>query len=76
MNHAPRKQHEMGGQNDECPPVANGRGDEQRNGNPKWPTQPGRVFLNLWANNSGLSWVGPFTYHGPYHAVFTDVSVP
>ena len=46
--------------------------DEQRNGNPKWPTQPGRLLLNLWANNTGLSWAGPFMYHGPYHAVFNE----
>lgn len=49
---------------------------EQRNGNPKWPTQPGRVYMNVWANNTGQSWVGPFSYHGPVEAVFSNVSVP
>jgi hypothetical protein len=41
-----------------------------------WPTQPGRVFLNLWANSSGAPWVGQFTYSGPRSAVFSNVSVP
>lgn len=41
-----------------------------------WPTQPGRVFMNLWANTSGQSWVGPFSYNGPRSAVFSNVSVP
>jgi beta-glucanase (GH16 family) len=50
---------------------------EQRNGTPNWPTQPGRVFMNLWANDTGQTWVGNFTYPGvPVTAVFKDVSVP
>lgn len=50
---------------------------QDRNGTPDWPTQPGRVFMNLWANDTGQSWVGNFTYPGvPVTAVFKDVSVP
>ncbi|MBV9496393.1 MAG: family 16 glycosylhydrolase [Acidobacteria bacterium] len=40
------------------------------------PTQPGRVFMNLWANTTGDAWVGPFTYNGPWSAVFANVSAP
>lgn len=50
---------------------------QDRNGTPNWPTQPGRVFMNLWANDTGQSWVGSFTYPGvPVTATFKDVSVP
>jgi glycosyl hydrolase family 16/carboxypeptidase family protein len=43
-----------------------------------WPTQPGRVFMNIWASTSGAQWIGPFNYTltGPKSAVFTNVSVP
>jgi len=41
-----------------------------------WPTQPGRVFMNFWANSSGDDWVGPFAYPGELQAVFTNVSAP
>lgn len=41
------------------------------------PTQPGRVFMNLWASTSTLAWIdGPFTYQTPLKAVFSDVTVP
>lgn len=44
-----------------------------------WPTQPGRVYMNLWGNSlSGSSgvWAGTFSYSSPVSAAFTDVSVP
>ncbi|HJQ37098.1 MAG TPA: family 16 glycosylhydrolase [Thermoanaerobaculia bacterium] len=44
-------------------------------GSGAWPTQPGRVIMNLWANNSNLSWVGKWAYNGPRTATFSNVTV-
>ncbi|MFL6260455.1 MAG: family 16 glycosylhydrolase [Thermoanaerobaculia bacterium] len=43
-----------------------------------WPTQPGRVFMNIWASAPTVTWAGTFDYSqsGPKFAVFSNVSVP
>ena len=42
------------------------------------PTQPGRVFMSLWASESTLAWIdGPFVYNNtPRTAIFSNVTVP
>jgi beta-glucanase (GH16 family) len=42
-----------------------------------WPTQPGRIFMNLWGNDTNASWTdGPYSYLSPETATFTNVSAP
>ena len=38
---------------------------ETRVGNDPWPTQPGRIYVNLWSGScSAGPWLGPFIYPG------------
>src|ERR1041385_7140712 len=42
-----------------------------------WPTQPGRVFMNLWGNATNAAWAGgPYGYTQPETATFTGVTAP
>jgi endo-1,3-1,4-beta-glycanase ExoK len=47
-----------------------------RVGNAPWPSQPGRIHVNLWAGRSPAAdnWLGPFTYPGtPIYAEFNSI---
>lgn len=40
-----------------------------------WPTQPGRIYVNLWSGSpTANNWLGPFTYPGtPIYAEFNSI---
>jgi len=39
--------------------------------NEPWPTQPGRIMMNLWSGTKcATNWLGPFTYGGPESAEY------
>lgn len=40
----------------------------------KIPASPGRIYLSLWSGSKIInSWLGPFTYKGPYTAEYSSV---
>jgi beta-glucanase (GH16 family) len=42
-----------------------------------WPTQPGRLFMNLWGNSTTDAWAdGPYGYNFPETATFSGVTAP
>lgn len=42
-----------------------------------WPTQPGRVFMNLWGNSTNDAWAGgPSGHAQQVTATFTGVTAP
>lgn len=48
---------------------------ETRVGNAPWPSQPGRIYVNLWSGSPAANnWLGPFTYAGtPIYAEFNSI---
>jgi beta-glucanase (GH16 family) len=48
---------------------------ETRVGNAPWPTQPGRIYVNLWSGScSADPWLGPFIYPGtPIYAEYNSI---
>jgi hypothetical protein len=45
----------------------------ENRGTDPWPTQPGRVFMNMWVN-TGSTWAGTFSYNGVPNRRFSRMS--
>jgi beta-glucanase (GH16 family) len=48
---------------------------ETRQLNAPWPSQPGRIIVNMWAgSSSAIGWLGPFAYSGtPVYADYDSI---